>query len=78
MKNILTIIIKQILNNEKYKYLNVSHFEYKEHSKAIYKNSNVYEKNIAELIFLVDTGKWFDKTIRFEMCMCSNKKCIRN
>ena len=52
MKNILTIIIKQILNNEKYKYLNVSHFEYKEHSKAIYKNSNMYEKNIAELIFI--------------------------
>lgn len=76
MKYILKIITDQILNNEKYRYLNVSHFEYKEYSKAIYENSNVYEKNIAELIFLVDTGKWFDETLRFEICMCSNKNLL--
>lgn len=76
MKYILKIITNQILNNEKYRYLNVSHFEYKEYSKAIYENSNVYEKNIAELIFLVDTGKWFDETIRFEICMCSNENVL--
>lgn len=76
MKYILKIIIKQILNNEKYKYLKISDFEYKEYSKAIYENSNVYEKNTAELIFLVDTGKWFDETIRFEICICSNKNVL--
>jgi len=73
MKYILKLIVKQILNNPKYKYLNISHFEYKEYSKAVYENSNVYEKNTIELIFLVDTGKWFDETIRFEMSMCTHK-----
>lgn len=73
MKYILKLIVKQILNNPKYKYLNISDFEYKEYSRAVYENSNVYEKNTIELIFLVDTGKWFDETIRFEIYMCTHR-----
>ena len=69
-------IKKHILKYNKY----IDKCSIKEFSREIYLNGNIYIEGTIEIIFLINTGDWFNKTIRFDIKINTyeNKIFIRN
>lgn len=79
MKRLLNIIGERFNNNIVQKMLNIVEYIQKEDKRDIYVDGCVYEENKIDLIFLLDTGDWFYKTIRFDIAINTydNKLVLR-
>lgn len=69
MKRLLNLIEKNIQKNTVQKMEYIVEYTQKESTRNVYINGGVYEENKVDLIFLVDTGDWFNKTIRFDIAI---------
>ena len=69
MKRILNLIEKGIVKNTVQSMTSIVEYKQKESSRAVYIDGGVYEENKISLIFLVNTGDWFNKTIRFDIAV---------
>ena len=67
MKSLLNLIEKNIQKNTAQKMEYIVEYTQKESTRNVYINGGVYEENKIDLIFLIDTGDWFNKTIRFDI-----------
>lgn len=63
MRRLLDLIENNVQKDSGY----ISEYINKESSRDIYLNGHVYEEYKMDLIFLIDTGDWFKKTIRFDI-----------
>ena len=68
-------IKKYIVENNNY----IEKYSVKSFSREVYIDSKVYIENKFEFVFLINTGDWFSKTIRFDIKINSqdNKISIR-
>lgn len=79
MKRLLNIIGKKFQINTVQNLLNIVEYTQRENKRNVYINGGVFEENKMDLIFLIDTGDWFYKTIRFDIAINTydNKLVIR-
>ena len=69
MHRLLNIIGKRFQIYEMQQMLHIVEYTQRESRRNVYINGGVFEENKIDLIFLIDTGDWFDKTIRFDIAI---------
>lgn len=67
MKRLLNLIERNVEKNIMPRLIYITDFNKKEYTRDIYVDGKVYVENKIDLVFLVDTGDWFLKTIRFDI-----------
>lgn len=79
MHRLLNIIGKRFQIYEMQQMLHIVEYTQRESRRNVYINGGVFEENKIDLIFLIDTGDWFDKTIRFDIAINTydNKLIVR-
>ena len=69
MKRVLNLMVndiqKKVLQNSAY----IREYNEKEFCREIYIDGHIYIEYKTDLVFLVNTGDWFNKTIRFDIKM---------
>ena len=76
MKRLLNLIERNVERNMITKLEYIKDFHKKEYSRDIYVNGGVYIENKIELVFLIDTGDLFYKTIRFDVTINTSSNMI--
>lgn len=79
MHGLLNVIGKRFQIHEMQQMLHIVEYTQRESRRNVYINGGVFEENTIDLIFLIDTGDWFDKTIRFDIAINTydNKLIVR-
>lgn len=79
MHGLLNVIGKRFQIHEMQQMLHIVEYTQRESRRNVYINGGVFEENKIDLIFLIDTGDWFDKTIRFDIAINTydNKLIVR-
>lgn len=79
MHRLLNVIGKRFQIHEMQQMLHIVEYTQRESRRNVYINGGVFEENKIDLIFLIDTGDWFDKTIRFDIAINTydNKLIVR-
>lgn len=79
MHRLLNVIGKRFQIHEMQQMLHIVEYTQRESRRNVYINGGVFEENTIDLIFLIDTGDWFDKTIRFDIAINTydNKLIVR-
>lgn len=79
MHGLLNVIGKRFQIHEMQQMLHIVEYTQRESRRNVYINGGVFEENKIDLIFLIDTGDWFDKTIRFDIAINTydNKLSVR-
>lgn len=71
MIGILNQIVSSLEHNRKYQSLSINNSAASIYRRNIYKSTGIYEEYTLKLVFLIDDGEWFNKTVRFEIGMSS-------
>lgn len=77
MKRLLNLIERNVEKNMIPRLIYITDFNKKEYARDIYIDGNVYVENKMDLVFLIDTGDWFLKTIRFDIEVNTKNNLIK-
>lgn len=69
MNRVLHMIEKGIYKNTVQNNNSIVEFICRDSNRDIYINGSVYKETKYDFIFLINTGDWFDKTIRFDIAI---------
>lgn len=72
MKRLLNLIERDIKKNMLTKIEYIKEFNRKEYVRETYIDGKIFMENKIDLVFLIDTGDWFYKTIRFDITINEN------
>ena len=76
MKRLLNLIENNIERRLLQYNKNVVECTKKETIRDVYIDDGVYKETKIDLIFLIDTGDWFNKTIRFDIAINTNDNML--
>lgn len=76
MIDILNIIADRLLKNKAFNQLRVVKQNSDIYKRTIYTASGNYDEYTLRLVFLINTGKWFDETLRFTITANSNNNLL--
>ena len=76
MIGILNIIVDRLLKNKAFNQLRIVKQTNDIYKRIIYTGSGNYDEYTLRLVFLINTGKWFDKTLRFTITANSNNNLL--
>lgn len=69
MSNILNLIITKLNAHINFKFNNIIDAQYKYYERNIYREGKVFSQTDIELVFEIDTDKWFRETVHYTVSL---------